>query len=255
MNALAGKALSPLKTLAAIIVFSLVALNCGEAEEEQMTPSPAPPTPVVSPAITPVASPTGAQGEQPGDVGFREFAAKLDEALKQDPVAFLQERMKTTHVVCGPEDVPPGLGGPACESVGQEFEGFDVSAWRSEGATVPAETAVTGLERFFEGALAPESDEFGDGAPQVYALNVGGRLVTPLGAGPYDAIVTAIIERPEDFAGEGPLRVALNTAWTFEDGRWLLTGVMYAYVLGDELLRPAEEARQLFPNWERFEGG
>lgn len=246
MRVVAGSASFGVRAVALAVLFLLFAVSCGGAEDEGSTPSPTAPAGATATA-PPEASPTSVSGEQPGDAGFRAFAAELDAAVKTQPVDFLRERMQTTHIVCGPEDVPPGLGGPACESVGQEFDGFDVSAWRSEGATVPVETAVRGLDAFFSGTLPDESDAFGGGAPQVYALNVGG--------GRHDAIVTAIIERPAEIAGEGPLRVALNTSWAFEEGRWLLTGVMYAYVLGDELLIPAPEARGLFPNWERFGGG
>ncbi|MDI6857916.1 MAG: hypothetical protein QME71_06340 [Dehalococcoidia bacterium] len=247
MRAIAGSAFFVARAVALVVLFLLFAVSCGGAEDEESTPSPTPPAGATATA-PPEASPTSVSGEQPQDAEFRAFAADLDTAIKTQPVDFLRERMRTRHIVCRQEDVEPrGPGGPACESVGQEFDGFEVSAWRSEGATVPVETAVRGLDAFFSGTLPDESDAFGGGEPQVYALNVGG--------GRYDAIVTAIIERPTDIAGEGPLRVALNTSWAFEEGRWLLTGVMYAYVLADELLTPALEARGLFPNWERFGDG
>ena len=95
-------------------------------------------------------------------------------------------------------------------------------------------------------ALPAESDDFGDGSVQVYALSIGEDA--------FNAIMTAIIERPADFTDEGPLRVSYLIDWTFVDGSWLAQSTLTAFVLGEEFLTPEGEGAIFYPNWERYEG-
>ena len=91
-------------------------------------------------------------------------------------------------------------------------------------------------------AVPAESDEFGAGSVQVYALNIGEDR--------FDAIIAAIIERPSGVGDEGPQRVVYGTAWVFEGGRWMVQSTLTAFVLGEELL---DVAQPVYPNWERYE--
>ncbi len=178
---------------------------------------------------------------------FRQFAATLQEALDEGDAAFLRDRALTEPVVCTAGSVAPGgLGAPACEFEGQEFDGFLESFWRSEGAIIPVEAAFSAFDAILATALPAESDGFGDGSVQVYALNIEQDA--------FHAIITAIIERSSDFITEFPLRVSYGTAWAFEDGRWMVTSTLTANVLGEDLLVPADDALPLYPNWERYEG-
>ncbi len=209
----------------------LVAIACGDGDGNGDATS----TSTVAPAATststvaPAATPTPVtDGEVAGADGFRQFAATIQDALDAGDAAFLRDRALTQAIVCTADDVDPsGLGGKACEFEGQEFDGFSEARWRSEGGIIPVEIAFSGYDTMLATALPAESDEFGDGSVQVYALNVG--------EDNFDAIVTAIIERPIDPGDEGPLRVAYGTAWTFADGSWMVTSTLTAFVLGEDL--------------------
>ena len=199
-------------------------------------------------ADTPTAGAAGtpsALNEQPGDDGFRAFARKFDTVVRRDDVAFIRLRMRTTPVDCtGPDINTPG--GPSCDYPGQRYDGIGVAHWRSEGGIGPANAVLDQFGGISDNALPTEKDQFGDGAPQVYALNVDPKN--------YVAIVTAIVQRPSNFSGSGPLRIAIGTNWEYVDGAWQMTGVMYGYVLGEELLQPPSAVPESpYPKWERFQ--
>lgn len=215
-----------------------IAIACGD-DDGDGDPTP---TSTVAPAET--ATPP-ADGEASGADGFRQFIPTLQAALDDGDASFLRDRALTEPVVCTAANVAPGgLGGPACDFDGQEFDGFTVAFWRSEGAIIPVENAFTDLDTMLTTALPAEGDDFGTGSVQVYALNVRDS---------FNAIVTAIIERPADFGGEGPLRVSYGTTWSFEGDRWVVTMTLTAFVLGEELLDPSSEGGNLYPDWERYE--
>jgi hypothetical protein len=187
-----------------------------------------------------------APSETFGEEGFRQFAPLLQDALEQHDMAFLSDRAQRRPVVCTKEDVAGRLGGPRCEFEGQSYDGFGFTYWGSVGAIVPIEEALAEFERLFSDALPAATDEFGDGAVRLHALNVGGDR--------YDAIMTAIIERPEDVAGEGPLRVAIGTSWAGIGGRWMMTGMLVALEGAEDLLAPNEQVRAIvYPHWELYE--
>ncbi len=218
-----------------------IAIACGDGDGDG--DGDATPTPTVAPAETPTPP---ADVETSGADGFRQFILTFQAALDEGDASFLRDRALTEAVVCTAADVAPnGSGGPTCEFEGQEFDGFRERYWRSEGAITPVDDAFSAYDTMLATALLAESDDFGDGSVQVYALNVGDDA--------FDAIVTAIIERPADFGGEGPLRVSYGTGWAFEGGRWMVKSTLTAFVLGEELLQPEGEAQPLYPNWELFE--
>jgi hypothetical protein len=217
--------------LTALAIATIVlAAACGDGGDEEEGPSPTPDG--------------GTAAELPGNDGFRRFVPVLQEALDRGDVSFLADRMKTIDVVCRVEDVPTQLGGPQCDFEGQAYAGFKTGTWRSEGGVGPASNTISQLEKLFTTVQPSASDQFGDGAVRVYALNQEEEQ--------QDAIIAAMIERPANFAGSGPLRVALGTTWSFEEGRWMLTFILSAYVLAEDLLIPSEAGRPYYPNWERY---
>lgn len=204
------------------------------APSPTVTREPAAPSPAPTPTVAVVL-----------EESFRAFAAEIDAAARAGDVAFFMERLKTEPVVCTEDMVPPQMGGPACTVVGERFDGFPLSSWRSEGALVPARQIEEQLRARLFALVAPEaSDEFGDGNPGVYAINASDDR--------YAALLTAMIERPAEFSGSGPLRVAIHTAWEHDGAEWRMTGMMNAYVLGEEFLRPDEVVRSYYPQWERY---
>jgi hypothetical protein len=109
---------------------------------------------------------------------------------------------------------------------------------------VPADNAAGAFARIFADQLPDESDGYGNGGAQVYALNVQD--------GAYKAAITALVPRPSDFAGSGPLRVALSTSWTFDGDEWrMISPLISAYVLAEDFLDPSAESG--YDAWERFE--
>lgn len=217
-----------------ISIFVAVLAACGGDGAAPPEDTPSAPPPTATPA------PTATAGES-----FRAFAAEIDAAARASDVAFFMERLKTEPVVCTEEMVPPQMGGPACSVVGERFDGFLLTSWRSEGGLVPAPRIEEQLrDRFFGTALPEARDEFGGGVPRVYAINAFD--------GVYAALLTALIERPAGFAGSGPLRVSIHTAWEYDGTRWRMTQMMGAYVLGEEFLRPDDVVRSYYPQWERF---
>lgn len=219
-----------------------IAIACGDGDgdgDEDATPAP---------TVAPVETPTpGTDSETAGAEGFRQFAATFQDALDAGDAAFLRDRALTEAIVCTADDVASaGPGGPLCEFEGQEFDGFRAARWRSEGGIIDVEDAFSAYDAILATALPGESDDFGDGSVRVYALNIEDDA--------FDAIITAIIERPSDFITEFPLRVSYGTAWAFEDGRWMVTSTLAANVLGEELLAPPSgDTANLYPNWERYE--
>jgi hypothetical protein len=177
------------------------------------------------------------------DAEFRAFAQEIDAAVRAGDATFFRERMKTVPVDCASAPDANQLGGTACETPDARYDGFATGVWRSEGGTVPADGAAAAFQSLFDAQLADASDEFGGGEAQVYALNVRD--------GAYKAAITALVTRPAEFAGEGPLRAALSTSWVREGDRWVMEGpLIIAYVLAEDFLRPTAESG--YEAWERY---
>jgi hypothetical protein len=233
--------------LFALAAATVLLFGCGDDEDDDDAVTATPPLATATQPAgreTPAATGTADAGDE-DPAAFREFAALIDDAVETGDTQFFAERLKTTHVVCDETNTPPEVGDPACEFIGQEFEGFQTGGWRSEGAVVPAERVPAAFQRVYDGALADAQDEFAGGAPDVYAISDDGTE----GA----AAITALVERPSDFAGTGPLRVVLSTSWVREDDGWLMDLLISAYVLAEDFLQPSPEVSSYYRNWERFQ--
>jgi hypothetical protein len=234
----------PIIVIAALAALTFTALACGGDDGGDIATA----TPVVT---RPPEGPTPT-AETLSAINFRNFAGEVQNGINSEGLDYITGRMDTEPVVCEAEDVGAGPGGPVCEFEGQEFDGFEVAFWQSEGAIVPEDDAVATFAEFFTGIRPDVEDDFGSGTPQVYALNIQD---DPAGEQAFDIIITAMIERPENFAGEGPLRVAVATSWGFVNGEWLVYRMLFAAVSSEDFLLPSEfVAEEIFPDWERFEG-
>lgn len=212
--------------LAAVILTTASIIVCGDDADTEPTPT-----------VTPTAETSGAQG-------FRDFAAQIQTAFESQDTEFFLSRAVTEEIVCGPEDIG-GLGGPACGFEGQEFQGFPVGLWRSEGGIVPVEGVFNSINRLVLEGLPNEIDEFGDGRPRVYAIMPDTDSAT--------AVLTALIERPDNFVEGGALRVAMILSWSFTDDQWGVTRLLSAFVLAEEFLIPCEAAApNVSETWERY---
>jgi hypothetical protein len=176
---------------------------------------------------------------------FRDFAGQLDQALREGNIDFVSERLLAFEYTCTADDLNGGPGGPVCDFEGQTFDGFREAIWRSHGYLVPVENAAQNLNEFITSVLPNETDEFGTGAPQVYALGPD--------PDPYQTVVTALVERPADVGGQGPLRVAYVIDWVEADGLWLAEQVLIAEVLAEDFLEPTSAGENYVEGWEPFE--
>lgn len=176
---------------------------------------------------------------------FRAFVELVDSRLQSGDVSLLTERMVTERVVCRAEDITPEVGNEyPCDQVGQTYDGFDWGAWGSHGIVLPVDEAVGIIDQLPLDVVDDASDRFGNSSLRVYAINDGEWKTT---------VLTAIIERPPEFAGTGPLRVALAAEWIYQDDRWLLERITTAWVLAEDFLEPSDEVRAaMFPDWEHF---
>lgn len=219
----------------------LTAIACDGDDEGDRTPT------ATVEAGDATGTPSGSSdGETFGEEGFRQYAPLLQAALAAHDMDFVSDRAMRRPVVCAKEDIEGRLGGPRCEFEGQTYDGFGVAYWTEIGAIVPVDEALAEFENLFAAELPDAEDEFGDGAVRVYALSAGGDR--------YDSIITAIVERPEDIDGEGPLRVAIGTSWAGVGGRWMMTGILVAYEGAEEFLRPSQQIEEVvYPYWEPFE--
>lgn len=218
--------------LAATAVAAL-ALACG-GDNDTASPTPAAPTATVAPTRPPGA-------EFGGDDGFRAFAAKLDEAVKSGDVAFIAARYQLTTKTCAEEDL--GRGDPYCTAAGHTYEGLPFGRWRSEGAHEPTAVVTALIQERIDNQLRTEQDAFDRGWAQVAAINVQQDR--------YAAVITMLIPRPDNYAGTGPLRVAIGTSWQFDGERWRMTGGLNAGVLAEDLLTPGL-AESPYPGLELF---
>jgi hypothetical protein len=220
------------------------------------------PTPGPSPTPAPAAEECGGAPSQaaapPADspipLAFRSFACIIDTVLQKpatDPqaLAFFREAALTIPVVCTADNTQPrGAGGPACTSVGEQFAGFPSSNWRSSGGLIPVDRAIATLSRLWTETVPGATDAYGASGARMYAIGMRNSS-----DGPHPAsVITAIIKRPPEFAGSGPLRVAMVLEWREEGGAWRLVSLTNAFVLAEEWLEPAEEVRQQMPSWQRF---
>jgi hypothetical protein len=200
-------------------------------------------------AGTPETATPGPSGsEEPGADGFRAFAAEIQGALDRRDAGFFIERIKPETGTCTAGDLTPGIGQLPCETEGQQWEGFPLGRWRSEGGYVDPAEAPTPIDLHDE-ALPDDSDAFGDGTVRIHAIATDGMVA--------HSIVTALVQRPPDFAGEGPLRQVRVQRWTFDSERWRYTGALTANVLAEEFLVPCQEALNYLDAygaaaWERF---
>lgn len=181
------------------------------------TPSPPPATPAVAPTLDPENFPPA----------FMTHVARVEAALAGGDVEFFRERLeRVTHVVCTEENTPPRTFGPVCESIGQEFEGVDVREERVPGGVetpenlskiVPVDAAMQLISDMWEEAVPGASDQYGRSEPRVYliAVDLIDGVSTLRG---YLTVITAIVERPADVTGSGPLRVALILSWGPRNG-------------------------------------
>ena len=225
-----------LLVISALATGSLLLAACGGEEEEEplpLTPTPAPGTP--------------ASATDPEDFG--EFADLVGRAVAEQDTAFFADRVKGRAYTCTESDVGSeawGIEQDLCQEVGQRVDVVEHGYWRSEGLLRRPESMATAIADYFASALPAEGDGYGSGAVQLYATGIT-RSSEP-GRGYNAAVLTAITPVGEEPASK-PARTARGVNFEYVDGRWVITGMLWADVLAEELLS-AETAP--YDGWKRY---
>jgi hypothetical protein len=243
-----GRFFLPLLVL--LIAFgALVAAACGDDDEPASTPTNTPSTntppaegetPTPPPAgetITPTPEATTPDGFE---AALRNFEGELiREGL--DPIT---ARLILREYTCTATDLTPALGQPECATAGEVIRAIEMSSWRSSGGLRKVESVVAFLQRL-SGELRPEtSDEWGDGAPKIFAFD----------SSVDRAVLTMRVDcQPQHNCDDGTQRVAMVLDFAYEEGRWKISRIMNAFVLYEEFLEPNAESGAYFPNWERLD--
>jgi hypothetical protein len=242
------RALVGIAGLALATLIVLAATACGGNDDGPAgTPSPSPGTPAASPTTPGTPPPTNTPGpERAGEAGFRDFVQQLDAKLRAGQIDEVFARLRVTPYTCKEGDTAAGLGQPDCETVGETIRSFPSANWRSEGRLVKVERVVERLQEA-QAAIRPDAqDNFGGPDHRVYAIAIGDEGMK--------IVTTAIIRRPAGIPGVGPIRVVhvFDSDYDTEEQRWELTGILFAYVLPEDFLRPTDEGRAYLGGFEKL---
>lgn len=234
---------SPLQYLllvSALVVGASLLAACEGEEEEQ--------------ALSPTSQPTSASTETPGTPAatgdpqdFAEFAGSIGRAVADRDATFFAHRVKGRAYTCSEIDLGPdawGIVAGMCQEVGQQVEVVEHGYWRSEGILARPLSMAEAIADYFASVLAAESDGYGSGAVQLYATGIA--RASELHGTYRTAILTAIT--PVGEAGK-PTRTVRGVNFEYVDGRWVITGMLYADVLAEELLS-AEAAP--YDDWKKY---
>ncbi len=182
-----------------------------------------------TPAATPTALPEAATLDS-----LRAFAARVDDAFRGGDPAIVTARFQTSDVTCTAADVPSKIGGPACEKVGEQFKGFPIGRWRSEGTINKVDDATRIVTTFVTKVSPGGRDQHGLSAARVRGL--GNDLAKP------HILAIAITEEPTKPGSYR--RAAIDFGVTFcqrdcpggAGSRWVVTSMVTNYVLAEEWL-------------------
>jgi hypothetical protein len=207
-------------------------------------------TPTATATPAPSNSETGPTSSGPISGTFREFASQFEDALSRGDLSQLIEIAERTTVICvGDEQLGPCAGKPA----GEVITGIPGSAWRSDASAIFSDADyAANLARYVARAQASMSDQFGSGAPQLYAI----ARKDGDGEAGYQLITTAIVDQHPSTAYpiEPPTRVALVFNFTERPEGVRFTGERYAAaaVSADDWL--SGQCTHCYDYWESWEG-
>ena len=190
-----------------------------------------------------------------GDSGepeeFAKFADKVADAVEEGDVVFFTGRVQGESYTCTEEDVRASTGPeappqPICLEVGYEFEAVAIANYGTAGTITTPKVLIGDIQRFFQGALPGQEDDYGPGAVRLYATAIPNRRGAAE-AGVHTAILTAI----QDFQGQ-PRRFARAIDFEYIDGRWMITGETTAgFPIAVDLLEPSSAAA-IYDEWTEY---
>ncbi len=238
-------------TLSALLgVFVVAALSgCGDDDAEMPTATSVRATLTVPPKVTATATTGVTSGAAtPISEAFRNFAASVDDAVRDGDGDFFRSRMRTEHVVCTEEDLlPRGPGGPGCLEAGQELDVIPSGVWLSEGADIEPDAAVEVISVVWRDEASAARDSLGGSEAQVYAVALWD---DPEFGESYVTFVTAIIAPGP---GLEELRAAFALLWQPSDTDYELVRILQTRTMAPLFLDPSQLDTQYLRAWERFE--
>jgi len=164
-------------------------------------------------------------------------------------MSFFAQRVEGRTYTCTQSDIGVeawGIEQGLCQEVGQQVDVVEFGYWRSEGVLSRPESMATAIEDYFASALPEESDDYGTGAVQLYAIGTTRSSEPSL---TYRAAILTAITPVGEGAASKPVRTARGINFRYVDGRWVITGMLWADVLAEELLS-AETAP--YSDWTRY---
>jgi len=235
----------------ALLTLAFVGAACSDGGGEETATSTRSPE-----ATVPAASTPDAEGTVTGDVGdmegFRAFAPQIEQAIVTGDAQFFLDRAVLEELTCvGDEPVGPCSGRPA-----GTVSGIPGGVWQGDvGGIFTPEEYEQALQRYFDGALADQSDDYGPGALALFALARGERD----GEEVFYAITTSIVDAyPSTGAPVGPpgtlLREAHAFRFRFESGRWLFTGETATAAEPAAADWLSGQCADCYADWERWTG-
>ncbi|MGE0601125.1 MAG: hypothetical protein AB7J35_15585 [Dehalococcoidia bacterium] len=236
-----------------ILIAGLSALflaACGDDDDDPTTtpppgtteqPTKGPTEPVKSPTVTPgTVTPTP---DANTDAGFRAALEQLNKELAGGSLDAFIARLKVIDYTCKASDVTPGLGQPECATAGEVIRAFETGNWRSEGGLRKVESVIANLKERQAGFEVAKSDDYGSSALRIFAFDPT----------THTAVVTVISKcLPQYQCPSGVQRLVWVPSFEYQDGRWMISKLLFAYVLGDDFLDPSAEGKNVMPDWEKF---
>jgi hypothetical protein len=234
----------PLFLIGALALTSLIVTACGDDDDESTeatttsrpaTNTPSEPTKAPPTTTTPTAEANSA-------AGFKAALQNFNREISSGTVDPLVARLKAIDYTCRASDLGPGSGAAECKSVGETIRAFQTSAWKSEGGLAKVESVVGALKVREAAFDTTKSDRYGNGAFRVYAFDASKNM----------AVLTVTSKCLPQFQCSDFQRLTWVAQFEFVNGRWMVSSLMSAFVLGEDFLDPSPEGKQRMPGWEKF---
>jgi hypothetical protein len=223
----------------------LIVSACGGDDDNDSTEATATSQPATNTPSEPTKAPpttTTPTAEANTAAGFKAALQKFNGEISSGTVDPLVARLKVTDYTCKASDLQPGLGQPECATAGEVIRGFQSSSWRSEGGMRKVESIVTNLKERQTGFDPTKSDKYGTGSFRVYAFDASKSM----------AVLTVTSKCLPQFQCSDFQRLTWVAQFEFVNGRWMVSSLMSAFVLGEDFLDPSAEGKQRMPGWEKF---
>lgn len=248
---------APWRTLL-IVPMVLLAIGlfaaCGDGDDDgdspTSTPTSEPTTPPARPTeatATPTKPPaTGTLTPTPEantPAGFKAALQAFNKEISAGTVDPIIARLNVKEYTCTEADTKPGLGQPECSTAAEKIRAILVSGWKSEGGLRKVEGVVANLKERQAGFDTAQSDKYGPGTFRVYAYDPTKNI----------AVLTVTSKCLPQYNCSTFQRLTWVAQFEFVDGRWKISSLMTAFVLGEDFLEPSAEGKQRMPGWEKFQ--